>query len=101
MKLQSIQILRGMAALLVVIYHIRAMEILAIGKNDLQELPLLNGFISNGYAGVDLFFVISGSLPIVSEMLHLLDKGVSSTPCQPLPPYQRYEPMASPVLLSS
>jgi peptidoglycan/LPS O-acetylase OafA/YrhL len=64
MKLQSIQILRGMAALLVVIYHIRAMEILAIGKNDLQELPLLNGFISNGYAGVDLFFVISGFIMV-------------------------------------
>ena len=64
MKLQSIQILRGMAALLVVIYHIRAMEILAIGKNGLQELPLLNGFISNGYAGVDLFFVISGFIMV-------------------------------------
>jgi peptidoglycan/LPS O-acetylase OafA/YrhL len=64
MKLQSIQILRGMAALLVVVYHIRAMEILAIGKNGLQEVPLLNGFVANGYAGVDLFFVISGFIMV-------------------------------------
>jgi len=64
MKLQSIQILRGIAALLVVVYHIRAMEVLAIGKNGLQELPLLNGFVTNGYAGVDLFFVISGFIMV-------------------------------------
>ena len=64
MKLQSIQILRGFAALLVVIYHIRAMEALAIANNGLTELPLLNGLITNGYAGVDLFFVISGFIMV-------------------------------------
>jgi peptidoglycan/LPS O-acetylase OafA/YrhL len=64
MKLQSIQILRGIAALLVVVYHIRAMEILAIGNNGLTEMPLLNGFVTNGYAGVDLFFVISGFIMV-------------------------------------
>ncbi len=64
MKLQSIQILRGVAALLVVIYHIRAMEALAIGNNGLTEAPLLNGFVTNGYAGVDLFFVISGFIMV-------------------------------------
>ncbi len=64
MKLQSIQILRGFAALLVVIYHIRAMEALAIANNGLTELPLLNGFVTNGYAGVDLFFVISGFIMV-------------------------------------
>jgi peptidoglycan/LPS O-acetylase OafA/YrhL len=64
MKLQSIQILRGIAALLVVVYHIRAMEILAIGNNGLSELPLLNSFVTNGYAGVDLFFVISGFIMV-------------------------------------
>lgn len=64
MKLQSIQILRGFAALLVVIYHIRAMEALAIAHNGLTELPLLNGLITNGYAGVDLFFVISGFIMV-------------------------------------
>ncbi len=64
MKLQSIQILRGLAALLVVLYHIRAMEALAIGKNGLGEIPLLNGFVTNGFAGVDLFFVISGFIMV-------------------------------------
>mgnify|MGYP003624379726 FL=1 len=64
MKLQSIQILRGIAALLVVVYHVRAMEILAIGNNGLSETPLLNGFVTNGYAGVDLFFVISGFIMV-------------------------------------
>lgn len=64
MKLQSIQILRGIAALLVVVYHIRAMEMLAIGNNGLSELPLLNSFVTNGYAGVDLFFVISGFIMV-------------------------------------
>ena len=64
MKLQSIQILRGLAALLVVFYHIRAMEVLAIGKNGFTEIPLLNGFVTNGFAGVDLFFVISGFIMV-------------------------------------
>lgn len=64
MKLQSIQILRGIAALLVVIYHIRAMEALAIANNGLTESPLLNGLVTNGYAGVDLFFVISGFIMV-------------------------------------
>ena len=64
MKLQSIQILRGFAALLVVIYHIRAMEALAIANNGLTESPLLNGLITNGYAGVDLFFIISGFIMV-------------------------------------
>jgi peptidoglycan/LPS O-acetylase OafA/YrhL len=63
-KLQSIQILRGLAALLVVIYHIRAMEVLAIANNGLAEPPLLNGLVTNGYAGVDLFFVISGFIMV-------------------------------------
>ena len=64
MKLQSIQILRGLAAMLVVVYHIRAMEMLAIGNNGLSETPFLNGFVTNGYAGVDLFFVISGFIMV-------------------------------------
>ncbi|MEH6489483.1 acyltransferase [Hyphomonas oceanitis] len=64
MKLQSIQILRGIAALLVVVYHIRAQEVLAIGGNGLSEMPFLNGFVNNGFAGVDLFFVISGFIMV-------------------------------------
>jgi peptidoglycan/LPS O-acetylase OafA/YrhL len=64
MKLQSIQILRGIAALLVVIFHVRAQEMLAIGGNGLAEMPFLNGFVNNGFAGVDLFFVISGFIMV-------------------------------------
>lgn len=64
MKLQSIQVLRGMAALLVVLYHIRSLEGLAIASNGLTETPLISGFLTNGYAGVDLFFVISGFIMV-------------------------------------
>ena len=65
MKLQSIQILRGIAALLVVLYHIRAQEVLGMDGNGLGEMPFLNGFVNNGFAGVDLFFVISGFIMVV------------------------------------
>lgn len=64
MKLQSIQILRGIAALLVVFYHIRDHEILLIAAGVSKELPLFGGIFWNGYAGVDLFFVISGFIMI-------------------------------------
>tara|TARA_R110002020_G_scaffold406378_2_gene616384 strand:+ start:30420 stop:31826 length:1407 start_codon:yes stop_codon:yes gene_type:complete len=65
MKLQSIQILRGIAALLVVIYHIRAQEMLGILGNGASEMPWLTGMVTNGFAGVDLFFVISGFIMVV------------------------------------
>lgn len=50
----SIQILRGLAALMVVIYHLPA----ALGMLELG-LPILN-------SGVDLFFVISGFVMVLS-----------------------------------
>lgn len=65
MKLQSIQILRGIAALLVVFYHIRAQEMRSILDNTSSEMPWLSGIVTNGYAGVDLFFVISGFIMVV------------------------------------
>lgn len=64
MKLQSIQVLRGLAALLVVFYHIRALEIISITANGLNETPYTGGIFANGYAGVDLFFVISGFIMV-------------------------------------
>lgn len=64
MKLQSIQILRGIAAFLVVMYHIIATEKLAIASNGFTELPWVSGIWTNGYAGVDLFFVISGFIMV-------------------------------------
>lgn len=50
----SIQILRGLAALMVVTYHLPA----ALGMLDL-DIPVLN-------SGVDLFFVISGFVMVLS-----------------------------------
>jgi exopolysaccharide production protein ExoZ len=51
----SIQALRGIAAVLVVVFHLRIVE----GKFGLGEI-LLPSWLNLGYAGVDLFFVISG-----------------------------------------
>jgi peptidoglycan/LPS O-acetylase OafA/YrhL len=55
MKLTGIQVLRAFAALLVVVWHIGG-----IAKNfpDVQVTP--PAFLQFGYAGVDLFFTISG-----------------------------------------
>ena len=60
MKLQSIQALRGLAALLVVFFHIQSLELKGIADNGLTEQAWIGGIFTNGYAGVDLFFVISG-----------------------------------------
>jgi peptidoglycan/LPS O-acetylase OafA/YrhL len=66
MKLQSVQMLRGIAALLVLFYHIVSIENLALTENptsaDIE--PLMAGIWMNGYAGVDLFFVISGFIMV-------------------------------------
>ncbi|MCA8901473.1 MAG: acyltransferase [Hyphomonas sp.] len=64
MKLRSIQVLRGLAALLVVFFHIRSLEGLGIAENGLTEQTLIGGVFTNGYAGVDLFFVISGFIMV-------------------------------------
>ncbi|MBD8242475.1 acyltransferase [Pantoea agglomerans] len=51
-KLESIQALRGLAAMLVVMFHFRT---------DLaSDFPLANRLFGNGAIGVDLFFMISG-----------------------------------------
>ena len=64
MKLQSVQVLRGVAALLVVLYHTRAHETRGIVHNGGGELAWLGGIVTNGFAGVDLFFVISGFIMV-------------------------------------
>lgn len=63
MKLQSIQLLRGIAALLVVFYHAWGLQVLTIGPEN-SATALLGGIFASGYAGVDLFFVISGFIMV-------------------------------------
>ena len=72
MKLNSIQSLRAVAALLVMVYHTRAIELDAMLRNGLAEPALVSVIIENGYAGVDLFFVISGYL-ITGSSFNFLD----------------------------
>lgn len=63
MKLQSIQLLRGIAALLVVFYHAWGLQLLTAGPQN-STSGLLGGVFASGYAGVDLFFVISGFIMV-------------------------------------
>jgi peptidoglycan/LPS O-acetylase OafA/YrhL len=58
-RIQNIQALRGVAVLMVVMIHLAAMEVEFGGGERL--LPPLLGF---GWAGVDLFFVISGFIMV-------------------------------------
>ncbi|WP_156807773.1 acyltransferase family protein [Henriciella marina] len=64
MKLHTIQALRAIAALLVMVYHTRAIEMEAILRNGLDEDPFLSAFVMNGFSGVDFFFVISGFIMV-------------------------------------
>ncbi len=74
MKLQSVQVLRGLAAFLVLIYHIRAIEAQSILGHGSTERPWIGGLFTNGYAGVDLFFVISGFIMVY--VTHGLKQGL-------------------------
>lgn len=60
--IRSIHYLRGLAALLVVFYHTRDSLSFSIGT-----IPNVGDFLfSNGYIGVDLFFIISGFVIVLS-----------------------------------
>jgi exopolysaccharide production protein ExoZ len=86
----SIQVLRGIAALMVVVYHLHDVE-QAFGKGP----PVLDGLARFGYVGVDVFFVISGFVMAIiasgqfaspgSAGRFLLNRGVRI-----LPPYWIY-----------
>lgn len=64
MKLQTIQALRGIAAMLVVVYHAGALETVGIARGGSTETGLIGGLFASGFAGVDLFFVISGFIMV-------------------------------------
>lgn len=64
MKLQSVQALRGIAALMVVLFHARALETEGIALAGGTENALIGGLFASGFAGVDLFFVISGFIMV-------------------------------------
>ena len=64
MKLQSIQVLRGFAALCVAMNHLVSFERATIAQNGFDEASLVGGLWKNGFAGVDLFFVISGFIMV-------------------------------------
>lgn len=55
-RLNGIQMLRGLAAFAVVIYHIQ----LLAEKNGITSQIIVNNISQNLYVGVDIFFVISG-----------------------------------------
>jgi len=55
-RLNGIQMLRGLAAFAVVIYHIQ----LLAEKNGIINQIIVNNISENLYVGVDIFFVISG-----------------------------------------
>lgn len=58
--LKSLQSLRGVAVLLVLVFHIASVQRQQIAADAFAELKILSGVWDRGYMGVDLFFVISG-----------------------------------------
>jgi len=63
-KLTTVQALRAVAALLVAIYHLFLNEQAGITNNGSEEISALLETTRNGFAGVDMFFVISGFIMV-------------------------------------
>lgn len=58
--LKSLQSLRGVAVLMVLVFHIASVQRQQVAADAFAELKILSGVWDRGYMGVDLFFVISG-----------------------------------------
>jgi exopolysaccharide production protein ExoZ len=65
-KINSIQFLRGLAALIVVIYHTAGYI-----KVNFSPVVFLDDFFNFGFAGVDLFFVISGFIILFTSKKYI------------------------------
>lgn len=64
MKLLSVQALRGIAAMMVALYHLFLNEQAGLSAAGAEESSALLDLTRNGLAGVDLFFVISGFIMV-------------------------------------
>ena len=62
-RLESIQGLRGIAAFLVVLFHMASFQ-RQMAEGNPQDIALTSGIWDNGWVGVDLFFVISGFIMV-------------------------------------
>lgn len=58
-RIDSIQALRGIAALMVVIFHLMT-------PAAINEYTVISKIFSHGYIGVDIFFIISGFIMVLS-----------------------------------
>ena len=66
-KFISIQVLRGIAAIMVMLYH-------ATRHYNLKGLNFLGNIFKNGYLGVDIFFVLSGFVITISSVEYFKNK---------------------------
>jgi exopolysaccharide production protein ExoZ len=69
----TVQLLRGLAALIVVFFH------LTLADERGGRPLIIGGFFRNGFAGVDLFFVISGFVIMHTSHLYFSTPGYFGT----------------------
>lgn len=62
-KLDSIQALRGVAALLVLFFHMAEFQ-RQMAEGNPSDIAFVSGIWDRGWAGVDLFFIISGFIMV-------------------------------------